>query len=170
MADAATRWAAELEAWAVPAHILEAAPQTPWVFPPDMFSAPEPGSVPRSGSTAIAAAAIPDGGTVLDVGCGGAASDRCTGTGEKSHQGAQVNVGHAAFTKGRPMPRRRSAEAEARMLAGKAQASEAADPGADRHQGSEESKRRGHGPRRGVALPVEADGPLRPVRCLRRDR
>ncbi len=49
MADAATRWAAELEAWAVPAHILEAAPQTPWVFPPDMFSAPEPGSVPRSG-------------------------------------------------------------------------------------------------------------------------
>ncbi len=98
MADAATRWAAELEAWAVPAHILEAAPQTPWVFPPDMFSAPEPGSVPRSGSTAIAAAAIPDGGTVLDVGCGGAASDRCTGTGEKSHQGAQVNVGHPAFT------------------------------------------------------------------------
>ncbi|CAN5390121.1 hypothetical protein BH23ACT9_BH23ACT9_31880 [soil metagenome] len=74
MADAASRWAAELAAWAVPAHILEAAPQTPWVFPPDMFSAPEPGSVPRSGSTAIAAAAIPDGGTVLDVGCGGGAA------------------------------------------------------------------------------------------------
>lgn len=74
MTRPAEQWAAELRAWALPRHILEAAPQEPWVFPPDMFTAPPPGSGPRSRSTAIAAAALEQGGTVLDVGCGGGAA------------------------------------------------------------------------------------------------
>jgi precorrin-6B methylase 2 len=73
MSTAAQRWADELAAWAVPQEILDAAPKRPYVFSPEMFAAPA--SVPaRSRSTEVAAAALPPGGTVLDVGCGGGAA------------------------------------------------------------------------------------------------
>lgn len=68
--QAAEQWADQLTAWAVPQHILDAAPATPWVFPPDMFRAPPPGTAPRSRSSELAADALGGGGTVLDVGCG----------------------------------------------------------------------------------------------------
>ena len=74
MTPAATRWAEQLAAWAVPQWILDAAPAQPYVFPPRMFAAPAPGSTPRSRSTEIAAAALTSGGSVLDVGCGGGAA------------------------------------------------------------------------------------------------
>lgn len=74
MTDAATRWAEELAAWALPQHILDAAPSTPWAFPPDLFSAPPPGDAPPSCSTVIARDALAGGGVVLDVGCGGGAA------------------------------------------------------------------------------------------------
>ncbi|MEX2658563.1 MAG: methyltransferase domain-containing protein, partial [Acidimicrobiales bacterium] len=72
--EAADRWREELAAWAVPPEILAAAPQRPFVFPPEMFAAPAPGTHPPTRSTAIAADAIRDGGVVLDVGCGGGAA------------------------------------------------------------------------------------------------
>lgn len=74
MSTAATRWAEELAAWAVPQEILDAAPRGLHVFPAEMFAAPPPGSSPPSRSTQVAAQALPAGGTVLDVGCGGGAA------------------------------------------------------------------------------------------------
>ncbi len=71
--DAARRWAEALAEWAVPREILDAAPQRPFVFNPKMFAAPTPGDE-VSGSTGRAAEALPPGGSVLDVGCGGGAA------------------------------------------------------------------------------------------------
>lgn len=68
---AAARWRAELEAWAIPPEILAAAPESPYGFPVGMFTAdPEPVDTP---SHQRAREALPAGGTVLDVGCGGGA-------------------------------------------------------------------------------------------------
>jgi SAM-dependent methyltransferase len=71
---AAQEWAAGLAQWALPAEILDAAPLTPFVFTPEMFAAPEPGTFEPSQSTLRAAEALPPGGSVLDVGCGGGAA------------------------------------------------------------------------------------------------
>lgn len=70
----AARWADELAAWAVPQHVLDRAPRRPYVFAPEMFAAPVQGQRAASRSTEIAAEALRDGGTVLDVGCGGGAA------------------------------------------------------------------------------------------------
>jgi len=72
--SAADRWARQLGEWAIPDEILAAAPQTPFVFTPEMFAAAPPGSTARSRCSEIAMAAIPENGTVLDVGCGGGAA------------------------------------------------------------------------------------------------
>lgn len=70
------RWTAWLRAWAIPEVILEAAPESPYSFPTAMFrrraesavrDAPPP-------SARRAAEALPDGGVVLDVGCGAGAT------------------------------------------------------------------------------------------------
>lgn len=70
---AAARWAEQLAGWAIPEHILAQAPEAPWGFPAAVFRAaarpPEPDSPPR----AAAREALPAGGSVLDVGCGGGA-------------------------------------------------------------------------------------------------
>lgn len=71
---AAQQWADGLAQWALPAEILDAAPRVPFVFAPEMFAAPEPGTFERSQSTLRAAEAVPAGGSVLDVGCGGGAA------------------------------------------------------------------------------------------------
>jgi SAM-dependent methyltransferase len=69
MHGASARWAADLTAWGIPEAILSAAPQSPWIHPVDLFRAdPEPADSP---SHALARAVLPDGGSVLDVGCGG---------------------------------------------------------------------------------------------------
>ncbi len=66
---AADRWRAELEAWAIPADILAAAPESPYGFPVGMFTAEaEPVDSP---SHRRAREVLPVGGRVLDVGCGG---------------------------------------------------------------------------------------------------
>ena len=73
---AATRWREELQEWAIPAHIIEAAPESPWGFPPELFARRAElakSEVPFSGLRALEA--LPVHGAVLDVGCGaGAAS------------------------------------------------------------------------------------------------
>ena len=70
---AAERWASELAAWAIPAHIMAQAPEPPWALTPALFRAPaEPG--PDTPSRLRALEALPDGGSVLAVGCGGGAA------------------------------------------------------------------------------------------------
>lgn len=66
---AASRWRDGLAAWAIPPEILAAAPEDPWIHPVEMFAVV--GEVPDSPSHARAREALPEGGTVLDVGCGG---------------------------------------------------------------------------------------------------
>ena len=69
MSTAAQRWADDLESWAIPPEILDAAPESPWIHPVELFTVT--GEVPDSVSHQRAREALPDGGTVLDVGCGG---------------------------------------------------------------------------------------------------
>lgn len=69
---AARRWADELAAWAIPEEILAQAPEPPWFFPPQIFRAPD--KFADTPSRLAARDALPDGGTVLDVGCGGGAA------------------------------------------------------------------------------------------------
>ncbi|MEO8293292.1 MAG: methyltransferase domain-containing protein [Actinomycetota bacterium] len=71
-------WRAQLEAWRIPAPILAAAPEPPWGFPAELFrsraaSAIEPDRE-QTPTTRRAAEALPQGGSVLDVGCGGGAT------------------------------------------------------------------------------------------------
>ncbi len=69
---AAAAWAEALGEWGIPKAILDAAPEEPWRFPPSLFkcSPGEPGSVaPASRRRALEA--VPEGGSVLDVGVGG---------------------------------------------------------------------------------------------------
>ncbi len=72
---AAARWAEALAAWAVPQHVLDAAPEGPWRFPPSLFAwTPERAAAERpqlTPSRRRALEALPDGGSVLDVGAGG---------------------------------------------------------------------------------------------------
>ena len=70
---AAERWARELGEWAIPQAILDQAPSGPFTLSPNRFAPPpprQPGD-PVSLATARALEALPDGGSVLDVGCGG---------------------------------------------------------------------------------------------------
>lgn len=69
MSDAALAWRRDLAAWAIPDHILSAAPESPWIHPPVFFEVPE--VIATSPSHQRAAEALPEGGSVLDVGCGG---------------------------------------------------------------------------------------------------
>jgi SAM-dependent methyltransferase len=69
MASAAQHWADQLEAWAIPPHILRLAPESPWGFPSGMFAAPaEPQD---TAARRFALGYLGDSGSVLDVGCGG---------------------------------------------------------------------------------------------------
>lgn len=66
---AAQRWRDDLAAWAIPPEILAAAPESPWIHPVEMFTVSD--AVPDSPSHRRARAVVPEGGSVLDVGCGG---------------------------------------------------------------------------------------------------
>lgn len=75
--DAGERWRRHLESWAIPPAILEAAPAEPWSPPRDAFVRRADASLAHPGGVAFARAleALPEGGSVLDVGAGaGAAS------------------------------------------------------------------------------------------------
>jgi SAM-dependent methyltransferase len=65
------RWREELAAWAIPEEILRAAPESPWHFPVELFvSRAERSAGSPTYSNRVALVALPEGGTVLDVGCG----------------------------------------------------------------------------------------------------
>jgi len=64
------RWTAQLAAWAIDPEILEAAPESPYGFPAGMFGT-------QSGAESthrVIRAALPAGGSLLDIGCGGGAA------------------------------------------------------------------------------------------------
>ncbi len=70
------RWQAALEAWAIPAAILDAAQgNDPWELDPQLFAAVDAASAPPPGlATRQALEVLAPGGSVLDVGCGGGAA------------------------------------------------------------------------------------------------
>lgn len=81
MGRAARRWREALASWAIPEPIPAAAPESPWGFPTELFArradaavaGADAGSLTPSNRAALEA--LPEGGTVLDVGSGaGAAS------------------------------------------------------------------------------------------------
>ncbi len=62
-------WARDLDSWAIPEEILAQAEQEPWAHPVAMFTVE--GDIPDSPSHQRAREALPEGGSVLDVGSGG---------------------------------------------------------------------------------------------------
>jgi SAM-dependent methyltransferase len=72
---AADDWRDALARWAIPDDILAAAPESPWGFSVAGFAdrAARQREQPTPGN-ARARDALPDGGSVLDVGCGGGAA------------------------------------------------------------------------------------------------
>lgn len=85
----ADSWAGALGSWAIPDEILDAAPESPYGFPAELFvrrgeRAIDGATAPSTPTTIRALEALGDGGTVLDIGAGGGATSlplarRCTG-------------------------------------------------------------------------------------------
>lgn len=106
--SAAERWKTKLEAWAVPDEILAAAPESPWGFPTGLFAGRTTSALRRGLSRANLRAleALPEGGSVLDVGVGGGAgslplADRAgLVTGVDSSQGMLDSFSEAAANRG----------------------------------------------------------------------
>lgn len=74
---AAGQWRAALGEWAIPPEILAAAPEPPWAFSPAMFARRAEQVVVDIADTPSrrrAVEALPEGGSVLDVGVGGGAA------------------------------------------------------------------------------------------------
>ncbi|CAN5820880.1 hypothetical protein BH23ACT10_BH23ACT10_01160 [soil metagenome] len=73
--SAAERWRDQLSRWAIPDHILAAAPANPHTFSVRRFSdlAAAAQRQPPTATHRRAIERLPDGGSVLDVGCGGGA-------------------------------------------------------------------------------------------------
>lgn len=67
--SAAQQWRHDLSLWAIPAEILDQAAEKPWIHPPALFEIPA--VIADSLSHQRAREAMPIGGTVLDIGCGG---------------------------------------------------------------------------------------------------
>lgn len=76
MTTAAERWADALAAWAIPDAILQQAPESPWGFPAGAFAAAASDALdgPLTATHLRAMDALPEGGTVLDVGAGAGAT------------------------------------------------------------------------------------------------
>jgi len=70
--DLAARWSNALAAWGIPQHILDQAPQSPWIHPVQSFRPTGDLSVDTpSRHRALDALEPSDQPSVLDVGCGG---------------------------------------------------------------------------------------------------
>jgi SAM-dependent methyltransferase len=75
----ARHWREDLDSWAIPPEILAAAPETPWGCPTGLFAraaeeAVTSESAGPSPSQRRALEALPEGGSILDVGAGGGAA------------------------------------------------------------------------------------------------
>lgn len=69
MTLASEKWRSDLASWAIPDSILAQASDAPWVHPPALFQIPD--VIVDSPSHQRAREALPDNGTILDIGCGG---------------------------------------------------------------------------------------------------
>jgi SAM-dependent methyltransferase len=67
---AAEKWSTALPQWAIPERIFAQAPTSPWIHPVESFR-PEGDLYVSTPSRHRALEALPDGGSVLDIGCGG---------------------------------------------------------------------------------------------------
>ncbi len=65
------KWAADLAAWAIPDEILAQAPTSPWIHPVELFEVAPDQEFAINRSAQLALAALPAGGSVLDIGSGG---------------------------------------------------------------------------------------------------
>lgn len=63
-------WATQLQAWAIPQEILDQAPESPWIHPVSTFT-PSGNLFVDTPSRLRALEALPQNGSVLDIGCGG---------------------------------------------------------------------------------------------------
>src|SRR5436190_22736307 len=82
--ESARRWREDLGSWAIPPEILAAAPETPWGCPPGLFARSAEEALAARGaltepkqatpSQRRALEALPEGGSVLDIGAGGGAA------------------------------------------------------------------------------------------------
>lgn len=68
--DVFEHWTASLQQWGIPQHILDAAPQSPWIHPVSTFT-PHGDLFVDVPSRHRALEPLVDGGSVLDIGCGG---------------------------------------------------------------------------------------------------
>ena len=68
--NAFARWASALPEWAIPRAIIDAAPESPWIHPVSSFTPGDDVHV-EVPSRLRALEALPEGGSVLDIGCGG---------------------------------------------------------------------------------------------------
>jgi precorrin-6B methylase 2 len=74
--SAADRWREQLAAWAIPDEIIEAAPESPYGFSSELFGRRGAGVTARTvvtPTTARGLEALPERGSILDVGVGGGA-------------------------------------------------------------------------------------------------
>jgi SAM-dependent methyltransferase len=62
-------WRTKLESWAIPSEIIDLAPESPWIHPAVLFQVPE--IIELTPSHVKALEALPEGGSILDIGCGG---------------------------------------------------------------------------------------------------
>lgn len=66
---ASEKWKHDLESWSIPKEILDQAPESPWIHPPALFQIPAVIDVTVSHQKALEA--LPECGSILDIGCGG---------------------------------------------------------------------------------------------------
>lgn len=66
---ASQKWKSDLEVWSIPKEIIDQAPESPWIHPPVLFQIPQ--LIELTPSHQKAFDALPDGGSILDIGCGG---------------------------------------------------------------------------------------------------
>lgn len=62
-------WRRDLAEWSIPKRILDQAPENPWIYPPAYFQVDD--VITDSVSHQKAREAVPAGGSILDIGCGG---------------------------------------------------------------------------------------------------
>jgi SAM-dependent methyltransferase len=67
--SALSKWSDDLATWAIPPAILDQAEVKPWIHPPALFDIPK--IIATSPSHRRAQEALPAGGSILDIGCGG---------------------------------------------------------------------------------------------------
>ena len=103
VSTALERWRRALEARAIPDTILAAAPESPWGFPAEAFRrrAEAASDAAPTPTTSCALEALPDGGTVLDVGVGGGRDLAAARRPRVAHHGRRRAGGHARSLRGR---------------------------------------------------------------------